>query len=448
MASTTFYPVEEPARHVPEREVGILESIKPLLPAVILFYTTLLPQEMRIALADQTFYAYRVAWLLFFPWVLMQIVRGHLRFHPIDALVLAGAGWMTVSFVGYYGFDDWILKGLALSLDAVVPYLIARLCIRNLEDLRMLLIAVAPGLIACGLVIMLESVSRTYIVRPIASSIFGSLPAYSDGLPVSLIRFEDQLRLGFLRAQGPFAHPILAGMVLTSLLPLYFYSGLRRWPWIAGVAAGVLSFFTLSSAAIFGLVMFVGMMAYDWTVKAIRFVTWRMGLFFGLLAAIAIEVGANGGLIRVLIRLTLDPVTGYYRLRIWEYGWASVERNPLFGIGYTNYERTAGMTASIDAMWLALAVRHGLFISICLLTAFLVTMGILSWRSAKLGESERKMILGIVMALAITTVLSFTAAFFGGAGIWFYMLIGLGVSIVATGIGKVPAERSSEDGIG
>ncbi|MCH7564219.1 MAG: hypothetical protein IH968_10395, partial [Gemmatimonadetes bacterium] len=52
---------------------------------------------------------------------------------------------------------------------------------------------------------------------------------------------------------------------------------------------------------------------------------------------------------------------GYYRIQIWTYGTASVERNPWFGIGDKAMGRAHWMVMeTIDNHWLMLAVRYGL----------------------------------------------------------------------------------------
>ena len=108
-------------------------------------------------------------------------------------------------------------------------------------------------------------------------------------------------------------------------------------------------------------------MAYDWLQQRFELLTWKLAAFMGALALLIVHFASQSGLIYILIRMTFDPQTGYYRLLIWRFGLESIRENPLFGIGYAAYERYEWMSASVDAHWLLLGVRHGAFAAIAFL---------------------------------------------------------------------------------
>ena len=58
--------------------------------------------------------------------------------------------------------------------------------------------------------------------------------------------------------------------------------------------------------------------------------------------------------------LTFNLEASYNRILIWDFGTAEVMRNPLFGIGYGEFDRPWWMHASVDNFWLLIAMRHGL----------------------------------------------------------------------------------------
>src|SRR3546814_15834984 len=66
----------------------------PLLPLLMLAYSVLLPQELRITLAGQTIYPYRAVILILAPWILYQLFLGRFRYPIADALALLGRGWV------------------------------------------------------------------------------------------------------------------------------------------------------------------------------------------------------------------------------------------------------------------------------------------------------------------------------------------------------------------
>ena len=51
-----------------------------VLPAAIMIYSALLPPELRVSIADQTFYPTRLAGLALLPWLVLQLVRRPIRF--------------------------------------------------------------------------------------------------------------------------------------------------------------------------------------------------------------------------------------------------------------------------------------------------------------------------------------------------------------------------------
>ena len=198
-----------------------------IFPMIILLIGLLLPVEVRFNLAGQTLYAYRMAWILVAPWVLMQVFSGRLRLRFNDVLVVLTVVWITLSFVIVYGFERGGPAGVALALDILIPYLAARLAIRSFDDFRIFLIAVAPFALGISALMVIEAVTHTRIIRGAGQAVFGSIGAAEYGVDLGQAKLSDT-RMGLLRATGPFSHPILAGLFFTSLLPLYWFSMLRR----------------------------------------------------------------------------------------------------------------------------------------------------------------------------------------------------------------------------
>ena len=136
--------------------------------------------------------------------------------------------------------------------------------------MRRLLILLAPIVFFLGLFLAAEAVLHTPFIRNIARAIFSPLSAAELGTASDLAVFSD-IRFGMLRATGPFAHPILAGVFFSSLLALYWGAGLRSWPLVAGLIAGALSIFSLSSAAFLSLILIAGMFTYDAFQRTVSF---------------------------------------------------------------------------------------------------------------------------------------------------------------------------------
>lgn len=422
---------------VPPRRIAAIQRrpkaspLAPFLqvaPVAVLIIGLLLPVEVRINLAGQTLYAYRIAWMLFAPWIFFTILAGRFQFRFADLLVGMASLWMVASFAVVDGLAQGGPAGLALGLDVLMPYLITRHTIRSFSDFRVLLILLAPVALGIAALMALEAVTQTRFIRSGAASIFGSLGRAEYGADVGQAKLGD-IRYGLMRATGPFSHPILAGVFFAGLMPLYYFSRLRGWPWIVGMASGLGAIFSFSSAAFLGLLIFAGLAAFDWLQKRVVFLNWPM--FLGVVAAMlaVLQVISQNGLIAVMIRYTVNPATGYYRLLIWEYGTKSVGKHPWFGIGYDPFEKLKWMTDSVDTVWLAIAIRNGLPPALLLGFAVLVVVAALARSASRSRTVDGPASIGIAVTLAIFFILGFTVSFFGGMLIWFMMVLAIGASL-------------------
>ena len=301
------------------------------MPLALLFYAFLLPIEIRFDLSGLAIYPHRMAFFVLLPWVLTRRID---KWHGIDLLLFLAAAWMIFSFCLFYGFQQGVVRGTALAFDVVSAYLIARQSIRSLHDLRVLLILIAPGLALAGLTMAIESITHTNLIRPAVAQIFGPLPAYEGGIATGTLAVESETRLGLMRARGPFAHSILAGIFLASMLSFYLLANLRSWPLVTGIGAGIAAIFSVSSGAFLALLIVIGLYMYDRIQQWVTFLSWRLFVVVFLIGLAFIQLATQSGVIGILIRLSLNPATGSYRLLIWEYGLQSIANHPWIGIGF------------------------------------------------------------------------------------------------------------------
>ncbi|MEL6237251.1 MAG: O-antigen ligase family protein [Pseudomonadota bacterium] len=400
-----------------------------VLPAVVLFYAALMPNELRLVLADQYLYAPRMISFLLIPWIVWQVIKREVKLHFWDFLFVAATFWMVYSFMNYYEPAEGLLRGGALALDAVLPFLIARFSIRSPDDFRRFLVLVAPAIFLVGLMMLAEVAAGRAIIRPAFASVFGDLSAYLDGVAVGRARDFVDYRFGFFRAAGPFSHPILAGFVLASFLPIYWFAGLRKWPTPVGVLASVFAILSFSSAVILALILAIGLMVADYIQRMVAFLSWKIITFVAVMTAATLHFASENGLVSVLVRLTLNPSTGRFRTLIWEYGLISVQNHPWFGIGFTNYERLEWMVPSVDAHWLLLGIRHGWIPPVLMLLTCIAAIFLLAMSASRSGRTDRRLRVGMAISLFVCMMTGFTVSFFGGAATWVYMLLGMSLSV-------------------
>lgn len=397
-----------------------------LWPIVLVIYATLLPRELRVEIGPLTLFADRLALLPVLPWLVRRLLHGAIRFVLPDFLVLFAALWMAVSMTVHYGLGDGLERGGALAFDIVVGYLLARISFRSPAAIRRVLVIVAPGLFLAGLTVMLESLLGRAIVQPLAEQVFGRLPTYVGGEAAGFADRSTGERFGIFRGKGPFPHAILAGLYLATFVGLYNLSGLRGWPRLLGNIAGLLSLFTVSSAAVLALGLSYFLLAYEWLQRRVRELSWRLLALGAGLAALIITFTTNSGVAGLIGRfLTFDAQTAYFRHLIWRYGTQSVWNHPWFGIGYAGYERPLWMvTESIDAYWLLLAVRSGLPAALAMFLAVVIAIVTVAEASVRAEPATRRLLRGLAISMFVLMMALFSVSIWGNLQTLFNLLLG------------------------
>lgn len=393
--------------------------INRVLPLVLVFYSfLLLPPEVEFTIYGVNLSSFRIALLIVSVpslWSVMKDRQGPIAF--MDASITVIGFWMMLSFMTIYGIDSGFVRGSGILIDTVLPYFVVRVCIKSLDDLRYFLILCLPGLAIAGLILVVESFAGRMLVRPLFASIFGSLTSYSGGEAGGSLALEAEYRLGLMRAYGTFPHPILAGVMMIGLLPLYYFSGLRGWPAILGVVVALTGFFGLSSAAFLSL-MVAGatILIYHGKVYFPKISWWMISSLF-VIAILTVHIISKNGIIPIISRLTLTPHTAEYRTHIWQWGWINIVKHPWFGLGYRQWERSAWMGESVDAHFLLLAMRHGLLVPVVLLVAMIYGMIRLGLIVPFLPPKDRTFAIGINIAMVIFLIVGQTVNYFGSSSV-------------------------------
>jgi len=398
-------------------------------PIVLVIYATLLPREISIRVGTNYIYLDRLALLCTVPWISYHVWRGVTRFVLPDWLVLLCGTWMIVSFWVVYGPERAIVSGASFAFDMMAGYYLARISFRSLDDMRRALIVCAPGFLMAGLTLVVESISHHILVRPFFGNLLGTLN-YAAGTENTGGEFQHTIRFGLLRAYGPWIHPIMAGLHMSTLLAVYWKSGIRGWPlWVAMIAVST-AIFTVSSAAILTLVITSGALFYDWLCSKVRGLNWPMMITAVISGTVVLSMFTKAGLISLIIRFaTLDPATSYYRIAIWTYGVLSVWAHPWFGIGFESYRRPEWMlTASVDTHWLLYAMRFGMPAAASLFLACLFAMGGLLRAERFANARDSGFYRGILISLLTLVVMGFSVSYQGGTLNWFSILLGASVA--------------------
>jgi len=173
-----------------------------ILPLLFTIFCTPLDQQLVVGGLHLTIF--RI--LILFAW--LRVLAGHWTKDyspsPIDRAMILWAIASTFTFICLWGEWGAVVNRLGFLYNAFGVYFLFRILVRDLDDADR---AVRVFAIICGVLAALMLNER--VTGHNVFSIFGGVPELSA------------IREGNLRAQGPFAHPILAGTFGAILLPLF-----------------------------------------------------------------------------------------------------------------------------------------------------------------------------------------------------------------------------------
>lgn len=397
-------------------------SLLPVGIAATLFYLLLAPPQFNPTIAGVYLSPFRVFLLLATMYLMFGALRLRVRFAWPDLMIGLAAGWIWLaSYMSSGEVSTAAIVGGSQTVDIALSYFLARLTIQTPTDLRHFLIMIAPGVIFTGVVVVVESITHVHIVQGIASALTGQ---------PNLATREIRLRY-FMRGAASFPHPILAGIVLASFLSIYVLSGLRGWPRLLGALGAVGGVFTMSSAAMLGLVVGGLLVAYDWLSERITNITWRLFLFFTAVLYVGVELTSDSGFYNLLVRYaSLNSYSAYNRVLIWKYGTNNVEEHPWFGIGYSDWVRPDWMKSdSFDHFWLIMALRFGIPETVLLLGATLLALVMLAVKSSRLPPADGRLLRGVAISLGVFALGVNSVSLWMSALSWYFVLLGIAVSL-------------------
>ncbi|MET1414846.1 O-antigen ligase family protein [Roseibium sp. HPY-6] len=281
-----------------------------------------------------------------------------------DFLVLFFPLWATIALTAIYGFGRAIEAGGIIAIETAGAYFLARVLVCTPERFDQL----CKWLILVILMLLPFSLFETITERNIPLQIFNAI-GNTPGLVLA------DKRWGFDRVQGPFEHPILYGVFCGMGVSIAFYYRyyvqsvfVRYTRTFFVVLAAVLSFSSGPLAGISGQIMLIG---YD---LVTRHIVTRWKILMGVVAVlwVSIDLLSTRSPPQVFITyFAFSAHSAYNRVFIWRYGTESILNNPLFGIGYEEYQRPWYVfSSSVDMFWILPSMQFGIPAGFSLLIAF------------------------------------------------------------------------------
>jgi len=365
--------------------------------------------------------AYRVVLLIaFFPAVYYWLSgrAGPIRLPDICVVIICL--WSSVSLAVVQGLGMMFETIGILWVETLGAYLLGRCYIRTPEaffKMAQILFRIGLFLLPFAVYELLTGPSPILnLVRAVAAT-YAEAP--QDG------------RLGLERVQGPFAHPIHFGVFFGAIVGLsYFVLGYRKSVFNRIQRAGLtifLCFCSLSSGPLVSATAQIVFLLWDGLMNAVRS-RWYIFVGLALLAFIVVDLLSNRTPFHVFISyFAFSEHTAYNRIRIWEFGTASIWVNPLFGIGLTdNWARPYWMSSSVDMFWIVPAMRHGVVVWIAYLTLFFSIFLAVAHRKG-LSDRVQWYRMGYACTMSGLFIVGWTVHFWDALFVFFMFVLASGV---------------------
>ncbi len=278
----------------------------------------------------------------------------NLKKSALDYIVLIVCIWSTIAYVAVEGARA--LEGVGnLWIDMFFPYMMARVVIRGADDFYRFHSFVFKVIVCLIPFFLYEVLTGTPPILEILSKFSATIP-----------NVPHELRLGLDRAQGPFDHPILLGVICYSFLSAsILVLGYGKSNGVKFARSSVVffaGFTSLSSGPLAGAAAQFGLMMWNYFLRKIK----KRFLLLSLAIAgfyILVDLVSNSTPLKVAFRyLAFNANTAWSRINIWQYGSENMFAHPVFGLGDGDWVRLPWMPASVDMFWLLLGMRHGLVV--------------------------------------------------------------------------------------
>lgn len=382
--------------------------------------------------------------LAFLPMVGSWLSGGCGRIVVTDILMLCFALWSFVTQLVNHGSGVISFAGM-FTVETFGGYLMARHAIRNVDDLT----RVARLFFLIVLALVPFAIAEAVTMQPWLLKVFGPFGR-------TIANAGSDVRLGLRRAQVAFEHPILYGVFVSTTFSLLYYTPRKNKPGVAGIrrawASVVATFCSISSGAFIPVVFQVGLMMWN---GILRILPWRWWLFLGMCVAayIAVDLISDRNPFRVFAaRLSFNQANSFWRVLIFNFGIQNVWANPIFGFGMgTDWVRPHWMvTATIDNLWLVIAMRHGIPGFLLFAGAYLAAtlrMALVKTNS----ETENNYRYALVFTLASTAIAISTVWLWNATWVHLMFLLGAGAWLseprtLAVGQGATPANDNGAPG--
>jgi hypothetical protein len=266
------------------------------------------------------------------------------KMNGIDRMLIPWSIWLVGSSA-FHTSDAWVFR-IGLVWTDLGCYFLFRIYVQNVEDVKYIFQVICVLLIPVAMLMLLEKLTgKNYF------SFLGGVNAFAA--------FRD----GHFRAQGPFAHAILAGTVGAGCFPmaLYLWKNHRKFALMGIFGAGGMVFAATSSGPIM-MVLFILLALLLWKArKYLRVIRW-----LALFIVVILDMVMKDPVYYLMARIDLGGGSkGWHRARLIESSIEHLHEWWLTGTDYTRHWMPTGIHSNtvhtdITNHFLGMGVTGGL----------------------------------------------------------------------------------------
>lgn len=376
-----------------------------LLPLMVI--AVALPGAQRIAILSLDFTFVRI---MILATLFMAMLHGQLRtirWGLPDTLIAIATGWSLIASGVLSGGLSGVVTSAGGAIDTFGAYLLGRAYLRSYRDMRRLLLCFALVSIPMLVFFALEQLSGRNLF-----SIFGGVPE------------ETMLRNGRLRAQGPFSHPIMAGICWATILPCLIAlwqgkTGARLLITAAVISMPLIVVATASSTPVVALMCgYIGLALYAWR-------RYMRPMFMAMAAVLLVlQLSMEMSVWHLMSRIDIaGGSTGWHRYNLIQQAINHFGEWWAFGTNATGHWGWG--LQDITNQYVLEGVDGGI-VQLLLFLAFLFVLFMRIGRAQRLATTvaESRLLWGMAVTLFVHCISFLAVSYFGQMVCIFYLFVG------------------------
>jgi hypothetical protein len=389
----------------------------PLFATWLLFVGIVLPANLTFFIGEAKFNAERVVIFLLLLWAPFVLLRKGRRLVSSDLFACAASAWIIGAAV-LNGRSYSFSSSAALVFEFLGGYMLGRAYFFGRPALEKFVQVLKIAVVVVIAVAVLDHLSGKLVVNDFLR-----------------LNSEPEFRYGTMRAASIFPHAILYGTFCAVAGSIFLFSERNRASQVRYVG---LCFFgcvlAMSSAPLLVFCVAISVYVYDYMARRH---SWRWKVLAAIIGGLllAVFVLTNNPTSWLIEHLTLDPSTGYFRKATWDRAFYNISLSPLIGYGFDEIgiedAREFFDNASVDCVWLVLAIRFGIPIMVLLVLTNVTSFLVLGRKNG--GRTDvpymDRMRTGFTLAVVTFMLIGLTVHFWNTIWMFWGVCIGIRASL-------------------